>query len=78
MRNTKSAGITLAASGIGPAPAVLRNAQDKDANLLAASLLQQCQIIDNLSYQRPYRKEMLRQTIVRGIEILCDDIPTPS
>ena len=61
---------TLAASGIGPAPAVLRNATGDDPDVLAASLLKQSQIIDNVSYRRPYRKEMLRETIRQGILVL--------
>lgn len=62
MRRTKD-GITLAASGIGPAPAVLRNTTTDDASALAAALLKQSQMIDNVSYRRPYRKEMLIETI---------------
>ena len=63
-------GMTIAASGIGPAPAVLRNAAPHDVDAIAAALLKQSQIIDNLSYQRPYRKEMIRETIMRGITAL--------
>ncbi|MFI5202005.1 MAG: FAD binding domain-containing protein [Candidatus Kapaibacterium sp.] len=65
MRRTNN-GITIAASGIGPAPAVLRNDTTDDPNLLAARLLKQSKIIDNLSYRRTYRKEMLIETIRRG------------
>ncbi len=69
MRRTND-GVTIAASGIAPRPAVLRNATSEDADILAASLLKQSQIIDNLSYRRPYRKEMLRETIAEGVATL--------
>ncbi len=62
---------TLAASGIGPGPAVLRNAESDDAEVLAASLLKQTMIIDNVSYRRAYRKDMLRETIAEGLHFLA-------
>jgi 4-hydroxybenzoyl-CoA reductase subunit beta len=70
MRRTTNGSTTLAASGIGPGPAVLRNTTSNDPDILAASLLKQSQIIDNVSYRRPYRKEMLRETISEGIRRL--------
>ena len=69
---TPSGSLILAASGIGPAPAVLsammgRSPKPEDINALVAGLLKQSQIIDNLSYLRSYRKEMLYETVKQGI-----------
>jgi 4-hydroxybenzoyl-CoA reductase subunit beta len=70
MRRNDRGGIDVAASGIGPAPALLRHTRTEDAGQIASALLKQSQIIDNLSYQRPYRKEMLRESIAQGIAAL--------
>ncbi|HET6401679.1 MAG TPA: FAD binding domain-containing protein [Candidatus Kapabacteria bacterium] len=75
MRRTIHDDITIAASGIGPRPAVLRNATSENADVLTTSLLKQSKIIDNLSYRRPYRKEMLGETIAEGIATLRKVLP---
>ena len=69
MRRTRH-GVTIAASGIGPSPAVLRNETTEDPKILTERILKQSKIIDNLSYRRPYRKEMLIETIRRGLASL--------
>ncbi|MDP4199815.1 MAG: FAD binding domain-containing protein [Bacteroidota bacterium] len=63
LRQSHDGTTTVAVSGIGPAPAVVRDTTTNDAGSLATALLKQSQIIDNLSYRRSYRKEMLTEVL---------------
>jgi 4-hydroxybenzoyl-CoA reductase subunit beta len=56
--------LTAAASGLGPGPAVIHMSEMLAPEAVAAALLARTQIIDNLSYTRFYRREMLR-TLIR-------------
>ena len=68
-------GVTVAASGIGPAPAILRAVTTDDPQTIASALLKKSRIIDNLTYRRTYRKEMLLETVRRGLEFLAEGHP---
>ena len=62
--------LTLAASGIGPALALLRNVGDRETDAIADKLFSQTKIIDNLPYHRVYRKDMFHTIIREGVAAL--------
>lgn len=65
--------LSLAASGVGPGPAVAHIPRDTDTDALATRLLARTQIIDNLAYGRRYRREMLARLVAVGREKVADE-----
>ena len=62
--------ITLAMSGVGPAPVWIRDSTSVEADALTTELMSRTQIVDNVAYQRAYRKGMLRALVKEGIQAL--------
>ena len=59
--------INVAASGLGPGPVWLKDYPIVDAEAVFNKLFSQTQIIDNVAYQRLYRKQMLNELLTEGI-----------
>lgn len=62
--------LSVAASGVGPGPAVVHATVDIDPGSLAKKLLSRTQIIDNVAYGRFYRREMLARLVADGMTTL--------